>query len=72
MDWQPIETAPRDGTIFIGLRYVCTRTFPGEARPVKEYMVEDARWQDGRYRFRDILCGTPTHWAPLVPPTEAI
>jgi len=54
--WQPIETAPKDGTMV--LFHV-----PGRISP---FAV--GRWSDGNGRFEDIPVGwkiEPTHWAPL-------
>lgn len=55
MGWQPIETAPRDGTSII----VATNTgFVGEA-----FFHHEWCWQRrGRTTTR------PTHWMPLPPP----
>lgn len=68
--WLPIETAPRDGTMFIGTRMLMMIS-NGDGPAEAEYLVSDARWQDGRYRFRDIRSGTPTHWRPFEAPEGA-
>lgn len=65
-DWQPIETAPQDGTVFLGWRRgrvaSCSRvprsdceawTFGGESASVD-------CWPDIR----------PSHWMPLPPPPK--
>jgi hypothetical protein len=67
MNWQPIETAPKDGTTYIGGRLLCWVTLPGRDDMVPEYFVMDARWQDGRHRFRSATSGNPSHWMPLEP-----
>lgn len=63
-EWQPIETAPKDGSMFIGIRVLFTDD--GSGSP--SYMVSDARWQGGVYRFREAMAGEPEHWLPLHPP----
>lgn len=58
MTWQPIETAPRDGTI-------CLVAEPSG-------FVHLAQWcADGYWRYRVTdpdLQWKPTHWMPLPPP----
>lgn len=65
MEWQPIETAPKDGTHI--LLY-------------SDQDVLEGYWCDGRKRFIEtgycfVGCGCcadsltpPTHWMPLPPP----
>lgn len=70
MTWQPIETAPKDGTIFIGCwRYARVSCGGGPAED--QWMICDARWQEGRFRFREEMTGTPTHWMPFTPPSTS-
>ena len=65
--WQPIETAPRDGTPVLviwktGIMSVATWRLPMRGEPQNESHYE--------YEWRD-TCGcwaTPTHWMPLPPP----
>ena len=69
MDWQPIETAPKDGTPFLAF----AQTTPsGNVRaPSKHITVAyHTRWAgwvsiDGHYGVR------PTHWMPLPPPPSS-
>ena len=67
MEWQPIETAPRDGTV------VLVATFK------LAYDVSSAAWRDGFWDMRhmdepdesnryDREFGSPTHWHPAVCP----
>ena len=63
MDWQPIETAPKDGTRFIAIRLISKG--PGD---FMDWLVMDGNYQEGRYKFRELISGTPTHWMPLEPP----
>ena len=61
MEWQPIETAPMDGTdILLGF-----------ARHDRPPVV--AGWFDcwAEYDCQNIVKGTPTHWMPLPPAPEA-
>jgi hypothetical protein len=56
-DWQPIETAPKDGAPF--LAYTISR---GPGDPAPRYRVEIAHWT-GSYHYAHWGC--PTHWQPL-------
>lgn len=65
--WQPIETAPRDGTIVMG--WAGSRVFIGQwfdgaegFAGVKGALIDGAR---GRW----IAC---THWQPLPEPPEGV
>lgn len=63
MDWQPIETAPRDGTqILIVSRY-------------RQLGIMIGRWaeRNGRWAFAEVVGRNvdPTHWMPLPPPPES-
>ncbi len=76
MDWQPIETAPKDGTEVVGwFPYHSTATLGGS--------VFVMRWNDDRYHKRPVpyweasgwVWGRrdqrekqPTHWMPLPDP----
>lgn len=59
-EWQPIETAPKDGTdILVG--------FAGQDRPpVVVGWFDD--WLE--YDSVNILKGKPTHWMPLPEPPQ--
>lgn len=68
MEWQPIETAPRDGTrIFV---YCPKLNEPKET--IVAYSMEDTifpwREDDGALLQRD----QPTHWMPLPNPPSPI
>lgn len=68
MDWQPIETAPRDGT-------KCLFFSPGYRRAHNEnarrpHMKVDAfsgKWPDARYQLPE---APYTHWMPLPEPPK--
>lgn len=59
MEWQPIETAPRDGTEIIILNF-SGRVFRGKCKPEDE---EDNEWWE-EYNSLTIY-HDPTHWMPL-------
>lgn len=60
--WQPIETAPKDGTTLLG--YDSSRTYePEEGLGAVEFM----RWIDGAWRDPSTYSMRPTHWQPLPP-----
>lgn len=59
MKWQPIDTAPKDGTIVMGCDYDYGVYQIYKMKLDKDYGWIDPNW-DGGYR--------PTHWMPL-PPT---
>lgn len=73
-EWQPIETAPKDGTmvllcsakkhLLMGVgRYVPIKELGGES----EHHYE--RWQDSNGFFWQYL-KKPTHWMPLPTPPK--
>lgn len=71
MEWQPIETAPKDGTqILIWISAAWTRA---QVRLVHWY-DEWGNWQEGADPdpLTDEYCGigsaVPTHWMPLPNP----
>ncbi len=61
MEWQPIETAPKDGTRFIGWNRENRKrkTWHGKVSHVPIY-----GWCWGR-DVEDIDLWNPTHWKPL-------
>lgn len=67
-EWQPIETAPKDGTpIIVGVAGLDRSS--GEAH---WWQGEDGRggWQtwDGANHRRTVYATTPTHWMPMPAP----
>lgn len=56
MDWQPIESAPKDGTRFIAAKFNETRG---------EWQCDDV---DGRFVNK---VPRYTHWQPLPPPPNS-
>ena len=70
-EWQPIETAPKDGT-FIILGYAGSHVSEGRwvSDPSRNHWRETG-WFD---TDADVLCdhpGRPTHWMPLPEPPNA-
>ena len=68
-EWQPIETAPKDGTeVLLWGRYWSDSQGLFSRPHVGSYVENLERWQVGvshhDYRFRV----RPTHWMPLPPP----
>jgi hypothetical protein len=64
--WQPISTAPRDGT-----RIIVTRTAPTGRNPAKIVWGAEGAPQGWRWRQQKVIRFEPTHWRPLpAPPTN--
>lgn len=75
MDWQPIETAPKDGSVFIMARFADD----GHSPEYEVAQYDPHRWDeyveagDGLYRkeerviseWRNDNPGRMTHWMPL-------
>lgn len=60
IDWQPIETAPRDGAtvlLWIPREGDCACCLPARA--------ESAKWDRGAWDMLLDEAPDPTHWAPL-------
>jgi hypothetical protein len=58
--WQPIETAPKDGSPF--LAYTISR---GGFDPAPTYRIEIGQWKRDYFHAPQ---GIPTHWMPLPEP----
>lgn len=61
--WQPIETAPRDGTAVFAFWGRDTRQ---DERSFAVTLFRDGEWRNPDNT--DDWYGEPTHWQPLVPP----
>ena len=72
LEWQPIETAPKDGTRLILLRgkgVVC-----GYWNDDKYIQKSQPYWSHDQERIwgvRDAKTNQPTHWMPLPAPPSA-
>jgi hypothetical protein len=81
--WQPIETAPRDGTAVLVMRDIWPGTKSGRAEECNGHNTYVAEWWQGENGgagawicYMDSICEPkcpvePTHWMPLPPPPTA-
>ena len=74
-DWQPIETAPKDRTEFIGFDGVGVFCYSWQAEPDDD---DHTGWCIACYSFGGVLYDlhsvpgrAPTHWMPLPAPPVA-
>jgi hypothetical protein len=70
IEWQPIETAPKDETwVMIYSKQLGTPPFA-----IAFWSEKDAKWFDVDWKFHSIFVGlTITHWMPLPePPPTAV
>ena len=63
MDWQPIETAPKDGTQCLGF---VPSYYQGKGGCALVLWL-NGQWMDGK-----AWACKPTHWMPLPPPPRSI
>ena len=67
MEWQPIETAPKDGTSILTYPHYCVTHWESEdCYPEAGWVVA---WEDCMEQY--ITNKIATHWMPLPPPPEA-
>ena len=72
-EWQPIESAPKDGTKILlyyqdRSRVVCGHWYwDGYAKKPRPYWTSDNEQLWGRYFHRET---SPTHWMPLPEPPK--
>ena len=64
-DWQPIDTAPRDGTVIL-----IYRTGSGDQRATIAYVNENGDWSCPEEFF--LKRHPPTHWQPLPKPPSNV
>jgi hypothetical protein len=81
--WQPIETAPMDGTAVLVMRDIWPGTSTGRALECNGHNTYVAKWWSGERKgagawvcymdaVQDPYCPIdPTHWMPLPPPPAA-
>lgn len=71
MKWQPIDTAPKDGTSFIG---IALYTIDDNENPILWQVSYVGDGVSGQ--FQSVHDGEPfwglTHWMPLPPPPEDV
>ena len=73
-DWQPIETAPKDGQSVLLVRYTGviprTKLYPFQIVvgfwEITEWMAQNSEY----YKQRDYEALHPTHWMPLPEPPQ--
>lgn len=69
-EWQPIETAPKDGTWFISAKFV-----GHPSHPTALWWVAKTQWSVRWNKLWDGIepsgLADPTHWIPIQPPGEA-
>lgn len=63
MKWEPIETAPRDGTWILGWRK--SNVFIDGVQTVMAFDDVEDHWVDGCFEV-----DPPTHWMPLPEPPK--
>ena len=63
MEWQPIETAPRDGT-----RVILAALDEFYVRVAEGYFDDEWFWSTDSYRELGREGISPTHWMPLPEP----
>lgn len=61
MEWMPIETAPKDGTLVL--------IVTAHASPISGYFAAywSTEWEMWRFHNEGFV-RDPTHWVPLPPP----
>lgn len=74
-EWQPIETAPRDGTAILVYGQGLLRELDGNCAVVRWDGLEHSSikwWQihEGKHGPYDLRGPSPTHWQPLPDPPK--
>lgn len=74
-EWQPIETAPKDGTTILAY---CQPRYTGTDEPMEFSYVSVIRWMD---KYKNSKCpwrhalnnsaAEPIHWMPIPPAPSA-
>lgn len=72
MEWQSIETAPRDGTAIL----VTGGIWVGDVNGDADYEIAHVHWCEGNWEVLNteyymVVIESPTHWMPLPQPSEA-
>lgn len=74
MEWQPIETAPRDGTeilIYLGSPWAAVEKAQWY-EPWRNWQKENIDWSENPKEQFGIGSAIPTHWMPLPAPPEQV
>lgn len=68
-NWQPIDTAPKDGTrvILFGPQEIDKNTKGSWSRVVTEPKVYEGYYRAGMWQIGGFGVGLPTCWMPLLP-----
>ena len=61
MEWQPIETAPKDGTFVLVALYEWND-------PERGFVYEVAKWDGEDWMSEAYPIYPPKHWCPITPP----
>ena len=69
MDWQPIETAPKDGTEILVWNEVSGPYRTAYQDRINEY---EGRWPMGFCGRIGVWFPSPTHWMPLPKPPNSV
>ena len=72
MNWQPIETAPKDGTLVIlydpSEEAVCVGVFDFNLW----HCADEHQPENGEFGLEGFISGLPTHWMPLPSPPDLL
>lgn len=75
-DWQPIETAPRDGTrviVYCPRRGVCAPAYWDDCRYARKPIPYWRHYGEFVFGVWETRRDQPTHWMPMLPaPDEAV
>lgn len=64
MEWQPIESAPTDGTHVLAGKWIIDRGEP--------WFVQGVTWYSQTWKWGGNEPANPTHWMPLPAPPKQV